>query len=131
MKTAYLSPLHEPHCCPRSCTLIAHSASHSLPPPLYLQRPLQHASSLQHAPSLAWDLHTSPEFLMQLPPGSPASLSRSSSLDGELPPASLCVSSLPARCIVFRGCAAYLGWLSMPGQVAPAVSQQSHMSKTL
>ncbi|KAL4858673.1 Wee1-like protein kinase [Chlorella vulgaris] len=31
--------------------------------------------------SLAFDLHTSPEFLMQLPPGSPQSLSRSSSLD--------------------------------------------------
>eukprot|EP00887_Chlorella_sp_A99_P006047 scaffold22.g6047.t1 len=38
---------------------------------------------LGKAPSLAWDLHTSPEFLMQLPPGSAspaASLSRSSSI---------------------------------------------------
>lgn len=52
----------------------------ALPAP---QQPVQRASSLQHAPSLAWDLHTSPEFLMQLPPGSPASLSRSSSLEGE------------------------------------------------
>ena len=44
--------------------------------------PFPPTMQLQHAPSLAWDLHTSPEFLMQLPPGSPDSLSRSSSLDG-------------------------------------------------
>lgn len=48
--------------------------------------PLSPPALLQAAPSLAWDLHTSPEFLMQLPPGSPASPSRSSSLDGALTP---------------------------------------------
>jgi hypothetical protein len=60
-----------------------------------LQQPPQRASSLQHAPSLAWDLHTSPEFLMQLPPGSPASLSRSSSLDD-------CASLPPSRAMSVR-----------------------------
>ncbi|KAL4427957.1 hypothetical protein ABPG75_002046 [Micractinium tetrahymenae] len=62
--------------------------------------PLQQAAAEQGqpqqgaAPSLAWDLHTSPEFLMQLPPGSPASLSRSSSLDD--------TTSLPSRALSVR-----------------------------
>lgn len=42
----------------------------------------------QVAPTLALDLHTSPDFLMQLPPGSPESLSRASSLDGACLPGS-------------------------------------------